>query len=65
MVQLRIGGGNRVLTLLLHKDSVELPECLYKEPVYSLLIIPFKSHLLSDPANDIELRTAPQLARVL
>ena len=31
-------------TLLLHKDPVELPECLYKEPVYSLLMIPFKSH---------------------
>jgi hypothetical protein len=30
---------------LLHKDPVELPECLYKGPVYSLLMIPFKSHL--------------------
>jgi hypothetical protein len=34
-----------MFTLLLHKDPVELPECLYKEPVYSLLMIPFKSHL--------------------
>jgi hypothetical protein len=32
-------------TLLLHKDPVELAECLHKEPVYSLLMIPFKSHL--------------------
>jgi hypothetical protein len=34
-----------IFTLLLHKDTVELPECFYKEPVYSLLMIPFKSHL--------------------
>ena len=31
-------------TLLLHKDPVELPGCPYKEPIYSLLMIPFKSH---------------------
>ena len=56
--------GEQLFTLLLHKDPVELPQCLYKEPVYSLLMIPFKSHRQSDLANDIELRPARPLARV-
>ena len=32
-------------TLLLHKDPVGLSECHYEERVYSLLMVPFKSHL--------------------
>jgi len=54
-----------MFTLLLHKGPIELPEYLYKKPVCVLLIILFKRHLQNDPANDIELRSAPQLTKVL
>ncbi len=45
------------LTLLLHKDPVELPGCPYKEPIYSLLMIPFKSHPVEYKESHIRLST--------
>jgi hypothetical protein len=55
------------LTLLLHKDPVEIPGCPYKEPIYSLLptllrraspgMIPFKSHPVEYKESHIRLST--------
>jgi len=46
-----------MFTLLLHKDPVELPECLYKEAVYLLLMEPFKSHPVEYKESHIWLST--------
>jgi hypothetical protein len=42
------------LTLLLHKDPAELTGCLYKEMVYTFLMILSKSYYWNDPVNCID-----------
>ena len=44
---------NDYLTLLLQKDSVELTGCLFKESVYTFLMMPSKIHEWSNPTNGI------------
>jgi hypothetical protein len=47
------------LTLLLHKDSVELNGYYHKKSVSSNLMISSKRHHLINPADDIDLRVVP------